>query len=79
MKGRSMSFWFWFHFFRQGENPVSPLLADIFGNFILMLVLTVAVFLHLCKKVAGSNSEVALAFKTAATKKALGLIGRLLK
>jgi hypothetical protein len=58
---------------------VSLLLADIFGNFMLMLIVTIAVFMHLCKKVAGSNSEVASAFKTAATKKAIGIIGRLFK
>jgi hypothetical protein len=58
---------------------VSPLLADIFGNFMLMLIVTLAMLMHLCKKVAGSNSEVASALKGAATKKAIGLIGRLLK
>jgi hypothetical protein len=35
--------------------------------------------MHLCKKVAGSNNEVTSALKGAATKKAIGLIGRLLK
>jgi hypothetical protein len=45
----------------------------------LMLIVTIAMLMHLCKKVAASNSEVASAFKGAATKKALGLLGRLLK
>jgi len=55
------------------------LFADFFGNFMLMSIVTAAMLMHLCKKVAGSNSEVAAAFKGAATKKALGLVGRLLK
>jgi hypothetical protein len=58
---------------------MSVLFGDIFANFMLMLIVTLAMLMHLCKKVAGSNSEVASAFKTAATKKALGLIGKLLK
>jgi hypothetical protein len=45
----------------------------------LMLIVMAAVFIHLCKKVAGSNSEVASALKGAATKKAIGLIGRFFK
>lgn len=58
---------------------MSPLLADFFGNFMVMLIVMIAVFMHLCKKVAASKSEVASAFKVAATKKAIGLIGRLFK
>jgi hypothetical protein len=55
------------------------LFADFFSQFMLMVIVMVAVFMHLCKKVAGSNSEVASALKGAATQKAIGLVGRLLK
>jgi hypothetical protein len=55
------------------------LMADFFGQAMLQLILVGALLIHLSKKVAGSNSEVASAFKGAAKKKALGLIGRLLK
>jgi hypothetical protein len=79
MKGRSMSFWFRFHFFKQGESPMSVLFGDMFGNFMLMLIVSLAMLMHLCKKVAGSNSEVASALKGAATKKALDFVGKLLK
>jgi hypothetical protein len=58
---------------------VSLLLGDIFANFTLMLIVTLAMLMHFCKKVAGSNSEVATALKGAATKKAIGIIGRLFK
>jgi hypothetical protein len=55
------------------------LLGDFFSQFMLMLIVTAAVFMHLCKKVANSKGEVASALKGAATKKAIGLIGWLFK
>jgi hypothetical protein len=58
---------------------MSVLLADFFTQSMLWLIVTLAMLMHLCKKVAGSNSEVASAFKMAATKKALDFVGKLLK
>ena len=55
------------------------LLADVMAESMFYLIVVVAVIMHICKKVAGSNSEVASALKGAATKKAIGLVGRFLK
>ena len=55
------------------------LLADFMAESMFYLIVVVALIMHICKKVAASNSEVASALKGAATKKALGLIGWLFK
>lgn len=55
------------------------LFADFVAQSMFWLIVMFAVVIHFSKKVAASNSEVASAFKGAATKKALGLVGRLLK
>jgi len=55
------------------------LFADFMVQCMFWWIVMIVVITHLCKKVAGSNSEVASALKGAATKKAIGLVGRLLK
>src|SRR5260221_2803379 len=71
---------FRFRFFKQGESPM------LFGDFqtwlnqsIGMVILAIVAWMYIIKKIAGSNSEVASALKGAATKKALGLISRIVK
>jgi hypothetical protein len=58
---------------------VSILLADFMTQSMFWLIVIVAVIMHICKKVAASDSEVAVAVKTAATKKVINLVGRFLK
>jgi hypothetical protein len=50
-----------------------------FNQSIGIVILAIVVWIHILKKIAGSNSEVASALKGAATKKAIGIIGRLFK
>jgi uncharacterized membrane protein len=58
---------------------VPILLVDFMAESMFYLIVVVALIVYICKKVAASNSEVASALKGAATKKALGLIGKFLK
>jgi hypothetical protein len=55
------------------------LLANFSDLSMLMLIAILVSLLKVSKKVVGSNSEVVSAVKGAATKKAVGFIGRLFK
>lgn len=58
---------------------MSLVFGNFFGDFLFWLIVLVLLIKYFGRKVAGSNSEVAVALKTAATKKAIGLIGKFLK
>jgi len=55
------------------------LFADFMAQSMFWLIVMIAIIMHVCKKVAASNSDVASAVKGAATQKAISLVGRLLK